>query len=184
MSKCGNQKLKILYLLQFLHDQSDPNHPASMEQLLSYLAENGISAERKSIYSDIDALRSFGVDVELRKARPAGYYLVSPRGKQKSPSSWIGPIVASSYNKGGGNLREIQLECTAKVFPVMEKHLGKGSAQPAAGGDRFLFTAAALVTPQFFAWLFSLGESVRLLGPEDAVEQMKAQLQKTAELYS
>ncbi len=35
----------------------------------------GITAERKSIYDDIEALREFGLDVQYKRGRPGGYYL-------------------------------------------------------------------------------------------------------------
>ena len=77
MSKSPNQKLKLLYLAQLLTEQSDADHPVSMETILRHLAANGIAAERKSLYADIDALRTFGLDIVMTKARPAGYYLAN-----------------------------------------------------------------------------------------------------------
>ena len=42
------------------------------------LASNGIAAERKSIYDDIEALRTFGMDiVESKRGRFFGYYVAS-----------------------------------------------------------------------------------------------------------
>ena len=43
--------------------------------LAAALAVYGISAERKSIYSDIEALRTFGMDIVQQKGANAGYYL-------------------------------------------------------------------------------------------------------------
>ena len=41
-------------------------------------AENqGILAERKSIYSDIDTLRSLGYDIQLQRGRGGGYWMAS-----------------------------------------------------------------------------------------------------------
>ncbi len=79
MSRSSNQKLKLLYVMQMLLEKSDEAHPLSMEQILSGLGANGISAERKSIYDDIEALRLFGLDIALTKSRPAGYYIASRR---------------------------------------------------------------------------------------------------------
>lgn len=41
------------------------------------LARYGIEAERKSIYSDIEALQQYGLDVELQRGRGGGYYVAS-----------------------------------------------------------------------------------------------------------
>lgn len=63
MPKTDRQKLKLLYLRDFLLRYSDENHPVTMKQILEYLSENDIPAERKSIYSDMEALRSYGMDI-------------------------------------------------------------------------------------------------------------------------
>lgn len=72
MAKSGNQKLKLLYILDYLNRETDENHPVSAGRLIEYLGRCGISAERKSIYSDIAALRDFGVDIESGKR---GFYV-------------------------------------------------------------------------------------------------------------
>lgn len=75
MAKSSNQKLKLLYLLRFLMQHSDENHPLSTAQLIDELAKNNILAERKSIYDDIEALRLFGIDVIQVKGKNGGYYI-------------------------------------------------------------------------------------------------------------
>ena len=77
MPKSENQKLKLLYLREFLLE-TDAEHPIAMEEILMRLRERQVEAERKSIYSDIEALRAYGMDIELKKSgRLASYYLNS-----------------------------------------------------------------------------------------------------------
>ncbi|MBQ2842417.1 MAG: transcriptional regulator [Clostridia bacterium] len=75
MAKSSNQKLKLLYLVKFLMQHSDENHPLSTAQIIEELAKNNISAERKSIYADIEALRLFGIDIIQVKGKNGGYYI-------------------------------------------------------------------------------------------------------------
>lgn len=77
MPKNERQKLKLLYLKKILEEQTDADHPMTMAQILAALDSNGIKAERKSIYDDIEALRDFGVDIEKTSDRAAGYYVAS-----------------------------------------------------------------------------------------------------------
>ncbi|MBR0025591.1 MAG: WYL domain-containing protein [Clostridia bacterium] len=79
MARSPNQKLKILYLMQMLLEETDESHPLPMEQILANLAANGICAERKSIYDDIESLRLYGLDIRMTKSRPSGYYVLSRR---------------------------------------------------------------------------------------------------------
>ena len=49
MSKDSSQKLKILYLMKILYEQTDDNHSITMPQIISALGAYGVNAERKSI---------------------------------------------------------------------------------------------------------------------------------------
>lgn len=75
MAKSSNQKLKLLYLVRFLMQFSDEEHPVSIAQIIEELAKNNIPAERKSIYDDIEALRLFGLDIIQVKGKNGGYYI-------------------------------------------------------------------------------------------------------------
>ena len=77
MAKSDNQKLKLLYIKKMLEEKTDENHVISTQQIIDELAQFDIKAERKSIYSDIDMLTRYGMDIVLRKERPTGYYLAS-----------------------------------------------------------------------------------------------------------
>ena len=69
------KKLRILYLAQFLTEQSDEEHPVTLQEILEHLARCGISADRKSIYDDVEQLRLYGMDVLTVKGAHFGYYL-------------------------------------------------------------------------------------------------------------
>ncbi len=75
MPKTTNQKGKLLYVMRILLQETDEEHPLSTEEIIDKLGEQGIKAERKSIYSDIETLRAFGLDVHGTRGRSAGYYV-------------------------------------------------------------------------------------------------------------
>ena len=75
MPKSANQKWKLLSLYEILSRQSDEDHPLTVPELIAALDEEGISAERKSIYSDLEALADRGVDVQSRKGRSGGWFI-------------------------------------------------------------------------------------------------------------
>ena len=74
MSAGFNQKLKLLYILDFLRENSNYEHPVSRAAIEKYLADNEINAERKAIYTDIEALNNYGACIELKKGKNGGYY--------------------------------------------------------------------------------------------------------------
>ncbi len=76
MAKSAGQKLKLLYIVKYLTENTDENHPASTADMIAYLDANGIHSERKSIYDDIDKLCEFGYDiVQLHSRLGGGYYM-------------------------------------------------------------------------------------------------------------
>lgn len=78
MAKSANQKLKQLYLLKILSECTDETHAMTTKQLIDKLAEYQVTAERKSIYSDIEALNQMGYDILNGKSKEHyGYYMAS-----------------------------------------------------------------------------------------------------------
>jgi predicted DNA-binding transcriptional regulator YafY len=75
MLKTQVQKLKVMYLLKILLENSDEKHVMSMNDIIEHLATFEIMSERKSIYDDIDCLRTMGYDIICQKGRYIGYYI-------------------------------------------------------------------------------------------------------------
>lgn len=63
MAKGPNQKLKLLYLMKILLEKTDDRHSITMAEILAELQRYGVTAERKSIYADLEALRLYGLDI-------------------------------------------------------------------------------------------------------------------------
>lgn len=78
MARSSYQKLKPLYVMNYLLQSSDEEHPVTVNQIIAHLETHGVSAERKSIYSDIEALQVFGLDIErVDNGNFVGYYVAS-----------------------------------------------------------------------------------------------------------
>jgi len=60
----SNQKLKILYLMKILLEYTDEDHDITLIEIVEKLKAYGITAERKSLYSDIENLRLYGMEIE------------------------------------------------------------------------------------------------------------------------
>lgn len=79
MPKSENQKLKLLYIVKILEEKTDSEHGITLSQLLKELEAYGISAERKSLYSDIESLKQFGYDIVGEKGYRNYYYKLVSR---------------------------------------------------------------------------------------------------------
>lgn len=58
-------------------EKTDENHPLSINEIKALLALQGISAERKSLYDDLDILSTFGVDICKIRTSTVKYYVGS-----------------------------------------------------------------------------------------------------------
>ena len=71
----ANKKLKLLYLARYLQEETDERHPRTVQDMIAYLERCGISAERKSIYDDLELLTLYGMDVQSIRGKTYGYFL-------------------------------------------------------------------------------------------------------------
>lgn len=73
------QKLKIMYILKILQEKTDETHAITLQEIVADLHRYGVTAERKSIYSDLEHLRDFGVDIIGTQKDRTFYYQLGSR---------------------------------------------------------------------------------------------------------
>ena len=73
----ANQRGKLLLLQQFLEENTDAEHPATMEQILQWLDTSAAVSDRRTVYDDLNWLRDeMGLDIQtVRMGRGTGYYI-------------------------------------------------------------------------------------------------------------
>ena len=70
-----NNKTRLLFLLDYLKTNSNPEHLINASDIAEVLQEKGYSMERKTVYSDVAALNEAGYNIELSNANgKVGYY--------------------------------------------------------------------------------------------------------------
>ena len=77
MPRLPNQKLKLIYLVKIFEERTDKYHSLTLSEISSALGEYNISAERKSLYDDIEALRLCGYDIKVTRDSHVRYFLDS-----------------------------------------------------------------------------------------------------------
>lgn len=77
MPKGRNQKIKLLYIMKILLENTDEEHGVTLNEIAKRLNELGVDAERKTLYDDIETLRGFGLDIDKRKNREVTYHILS-----------------------------------------------------------------------------------------------------------
>lgn len=79
MPKGTNQKLKLIYLIKIMLEKTDDEHGITMAEILQQLQLYDITAERKSIYTDFEVIRTLGIDIIGEKRDKTYYYHVGNR---------------------------------------------------------------------------------------------------------
>lgn len=74
MPKYPGQKMRLLYVMQYLQAHSDEAHAVTLKDIVDELQRHNIACDRKSLYVDIEALRCFGMDIVLTKGSRFGYF--------------------------------------------------------------------------------------------------------------
>ena len=118
MARSGNQRLKPLYLLRFLTEYTDEQHPARIKDMVDYLAQYEIPAERKGLYDDISALRDYGADIVCPKQ--GEYYLASRAFEPAELKLLVDSVQASRF---------ITVKKSGELIAKLEKLAGKHGAQ-------------------------------------------------------
>jgi len=77
MAKSEKQKQKLIRILELLYTRTDFEHGLAVKEIIDYLEEYGINAERKSIYDDFLTLSELGFEIDSLRTRPPRYYLAN-----------------------------------------------------------------------------------------------------------
>ncbi len=79
MAKSENQKLKLLYVMDKFIRDTDEEYGITVAEIIEYLAGIDIKVERKTVYDDIESLRTFGMDIVKQKKGKQSYYKLVSR---------------------------------------------------------------------------------------------------------
>ena len=95
--KASNQKLKLMHLAKILLERTDETHTMTVPEMIAELGRLGISAERKSVYDDLECLQLFGLDICTRRSRTTGYYIASREFELPELKLLVDSVQASKF---------------------------------------------------------------------------------------
>lgn len=96
MPKSQNQKQKLLLLEKLFREETDDNNRLTIAEIEQKLSRQGVACERKSLYSDIEALRQAGLDIVADKHARNTVYFLANREFQQPELYLLANAVASS----------------------------------------------------------------------------------------
>ena len=195
MAKGINQKGKILYLEKILRETSE-THPCTMQEIIGRLQENGVSAERKSIYDDMEVLRSFGMDIKFKRGKYTGYYVAgeadsesvntSTTEKESGNPEDSAKNSAGTENEGSAFSNEAQKKAkNSWLLPPSDSEEDKPVKLLCRNKKKKEIMAALQVdeTSEFYGWLTGMGKDVILMKPKKSVQAYRDYLKGILKEY-
>ncbi len=126
MGKSDNQKLKVLYILDYLKAHSHPDRLVKATELIEMLERKGILCERKTIYSDIAALQDYGVDIISVPGKNGGYYIGTRNFELPELKLLIDAVLSSRYlteKKSRELIEKLLRECNEEDSRLLKRNI-------------------------------------------------------------
>ncbi len=126
MAKSDNQKLKILYIWDYLKENSHEDHPVGAQELIDMLDRCGINCNRKTVYSDIAALTDYGVDIVTQRGKNGGFYIASRNFELPELKLLIDAVQSSRYlteEKSRELIDKLCKECSRYDVSLMHRNV-------------------------------------------------------------
>ena len=105
-------------------------------------------------------------------------------GKEHFKKLNMADYAKKSFSMFGGEERQVKLLVKNSLAGVIIDRFGKEVMMIPTDEDHFTVNVSVHVSSHFFGWLFSVGAGVKVIGPDDIVEQMKEELQKLSKQYN
>lgn len=196
MAKSYNQKGKILYLERILQSTGE-DHTVSMQEILDELTEQGITAERKSIYDDMEVLRLFGMDIRYKRGKSGGYYLAGKANEQGAANEQgtadeqcavkeqgeAVPVRVIERTQSQKEEKQIKLLCEEGVLPQVQRWFGPQVQYKEKEFGYFIAVVQTAEDPEFYGWLTRMGKSVHIAKPKKAGQAYRDYLKSLAREY-
>lgn len=119
-------KNKILLILKYLWDNSDEAHLVSIAELINYLCEHGLAADRKTVAKYIDTLTDFGIDI-IKVRKTQNQYFIGTRHFEAPEVKLLIDAVQSSRFITSRKSKDLINKLSAFVAPnqasVLKRHL-------------------------------------------------------------
>lgn len=95
----------------------------------------------------------------------------------------ITKMAKSTFNMFSGNAESVALECRNSLIGVIIDRFGSDIIIQKNDDGTFLIRQDVVVNGQFYGWLCGLGEDIKIVAPQSAVERYKEWIQNISKLY-
>ncbi len=124
-------------------------------------------------------IKHYRVDKIIRLSITA----LAREGKQEFKEFDAAKYTKSLFGMYGGNLKRVALEARNEMAGVLIDRFGKDIVIIPQDEQHFTAYVDVIASRHFLGWIISLGDGVRIVGPEDVVEMMKSETVRLSQQY-
>ena len=104
-------------------------------------------------------------------------------GKEHFKKLDMAEYTKKSFGMYGGKEQKVKLLVENHLAGVMIDRFGKDIMMFPADENHFTIHVDVRVSGPFFGWIISLGQGVKIVGPDEVVEQMKEEIERLTKQY-
>lgn len=94
----NDQKLRTLYLMQILMEETDEEHILNAADLTRILKQKyDMDIDRRTIYSDVEIMERFGINIVQVKGKKSGYYVAEREFEMAELKLLVDAVQASKF---------------------------------------------------------------------------------------
>lgn len=176
-----NRKIKFQYYQWNVKKEMELRHDGAWYHISPW----GLSWDDENYYlvgydSEAELIKHYRVDKMLRIKMSTE----AREGKEHFKQLDMADYAKKSFGMFGGKEKTVKLLVDNRLAGVIIDRFGKDIMLIPADENHFTVNVDVHVSKQFLGWVFSLGEQVKILSPEEVVEQMQGEVKRLVEQYN
>ena len=175
-----NRKIKFQYYQWNIKKEMELRHDGAWYHISPW----GLSWDDENYY-----LVGFDSEAGLIKHYRVDKMLYTSMSEEKREGSEyftkldMAEYAKKSFGMYGGEEQTVKLLVDNSLAGVVIDRFGKDVMMIPTDGNRFTVSVNVRVSRQFMGWVFSLGEKVKIIGPDLVVEQMREEVSRLVRQY-
>lgn len=175
-----NKKIRFQYFQWNVKKEMELRHGGAYYHISPW----GLSWDDENYYligydSDAEQIRHYRVDKMLRIQMSKE----DREGREHFKKLDMADYARKSFGMFRGEEQQVKLLVNNRMAGVIIDRFGKEVMIIPADADHFRVSVEVHVSPQFLSWIISLGDDVKIIGPEDVVERMREEIRRLSRQY-
>ena len=175
-----NKKIKFQYYQWNVKKEMELRHNGAWYHISPW----GLSWDDENYYlvgydSEAEQIKHYQVDkmLHIRMSNE------SREGKEYFKKLDMADYAKKSFGMFRGKEQTVKMQVDNRLAGVIIDRFGKDVMMIPTDEEHFTVKVDVHVSRQFLGWIFSLGEGIKIVGPEEVVNQMKAECERLMGQY-